>query len=124
MQSASILMSFQFAIRGFAYVIRTQRNAKIHCLFFAAVIVMSTFLKVPMAHLATLVLTCGFVIVAEIVNTAIETVVDLASPDHHELAGRAKDVAAGAVFCSALFAVAVGLILLGPPLYQLCFHPA
>ena len=116
MKSESLIKSFQYAIAGVAYVLRTQRNAKIHAAAFVVVLAMAAWLQVPALHWAVLILTSGLVFVAEIANTVIETLVDLVSPDHHDLAGRAKDVAAGAVLCAAVLAVVVGAIVLGPPL--------
>lgn len=112
------MKSVQYAIQGLLYVIRTQRNAQIHAVAFIAVLTMAGWLRLPPMHWAVLILTAGFVFVTEVANTAIETVVDLVSPDYHELAGRAKDVAAGAVLFAALVAVVIGLILMGPPLLQ------
>ena len=116
MKSESLIKSFQYAIAGVAYVLRTQRNAKIHAAAFMVVLAMAAWLQLPALHWAVLILTSGLVFVAEIANTVIETLVDLVSPDHHDLAGRAKDVAAGAVLCAAVLAVVVGAIVLGPPL--------
>lgn len=65
---------------------------------------------------AILLLTIGSVIAAEVMNTAIEIVVDLVQPNFHPLAGMAKDVAAGAVLMTAIQAVAVGIVIFGPPL--------
>ncbi|MCL4109018.1 UNVERIFIED_CONTAM: hypothetical protein GTU68_052656 [Idotea baltica] len=110
------MKSFQYAIVGLLYVIRTQRNAKIHLFVFAIVLAMAAWLDSPPTHWAILILTAGIVVIAEIANTVIETIVDLVSPKFHELAGRAKDVAAGGVLFAALLAVPIGLILLGPPL--------
>ena len=118
MPSESLISSFRNAIVGVLYVIRTQRNAKIHCVAFVVVLSMAGWLQLPSSNWALLILTAGLVIVAEIANTAIETVVDLVSPEYHELAGRAKDVAAGGVLLTALLAIPVGLLLLGPALLQ------
>ena len=118
MKSESLLKSFQYAINGLLYVIRTQRNAQIHIVAFVLVLAMAGWLQLPPLHWAVLILTAGLVIVAEIANTVIETVVDLVSPDYHELAGRAKDVAAGGVLLTAILAIPVGLILLGPRLLE------
>lgn len=78
--------------------------------------VLAAALQCSRIEVAVLVLTMGMVLVAEIANTVAETIVDLASPDYHKLAGIAKDVAAGGVLVAALCSVVVGLIILGPPL--------
>jgi diacylglycerol kinase len=115
-RSESLLKSFQCAIQGVAYVFRTQRNAKLHAAAFVVVLATAAWLQLPPVQWAVLILTAGLVFVAEVANTVIETLVDLVSPDYHELAGRAKDVAAGGVLCAAVLAAVVGLILMGPPL--------
>ena len=121
MQSESLFKSFQYAITGLMYVIRTQRNAQIHSFAFFVVLSMAIWLQVPPLHWAVLILTAGMVFFAEAANTAIETVVDLVSPEYHELAGRAKDVAAGGVLLTALLSVPIGLIVLGPALLAKLF---
>jgi len=68
-----------------------------------------------------IIITCGMVIAAELINTVIERVVDLVSPEYHPLAKAAKDVAAGMVLLTCLTAIIVGVIIFAPPLYQLCF---
>jgi diacylglycerol kinase len=75
------------------------------------------WLGLPVRDWAVIVLTIAMVFTAEFINTAIEAIVDLASPDHHPLAKVGKDVGAGAVLVAALAAVVVGLLILGPPLW-------
>jgi diacylglycerol kinase (ATP) len=79
---------------------------------------MAWWLECSRVEWAILLITMGFVLVSETMNTAIETVVDLVSPEYHELAGHAKDVAAGAVLLAALTAVGVALAILAPRLYE------
>jgi diacylglycerol kinase (ATP) len=88
------IQSFGYAFRGWWHVIRTQQNAWIHA-----------------------VVSTSVVLAAEFFNTAIEAVVDLSSPSKHPLAEVGKDVGAAAVLIAALAAVAVGLLILGPPLW-------
>ena len=83
----------------------------------AAVILVGIWLHLPPRDWAVLALTIGVVLAVEVGNTAIEALVDLASPDTHPLAKVAKDAAAGAVLILALAAVVVGLTILGPPLW-------
>ncbi len=108
--------SFGYAGAGVLFVLRTQRNFRIHLIFALAVMGAGIGLGLPRHELALLVLTIGLVLTAEIVNTAAETLVDLASPEYHPLAKLVKDLAAGAVLVAAGVAVVVGLLLLGPPL--------
>ncbi len=117
MRAASRLDSFRHAITGWAYVIRTQRNAWIHSVASLTVFGVGLWLGLNNLEWAVIILAVGFVWMAEFINTALEAVVDLASPDLHPLAKVGKDVAAAAVLVGALTAVVVGLLILGPPLW-------
>lgn len=116
-RSASRLASFRHAFAGWWYVLRTQRNAWIHALASVAVFAAGFWLRLGRIEWAILVLTVALVWVAEFVNTAVEAVVDLLSPQIHPLAKVGKDVAAAAVLIAALAAVGIGLLVLGPPLW-------
>ena len=111
-------LSFGYAFRGWWHVLRTQRNAWVHAVISTAVIVVSLWLRLPPRDLAVLLVTIAMVWAAEFFNTAIEAVVDLASPVHHPLAAVGKDVGAAAVLIAALASVGVGLLILGPPLWE------
>lgn len=110
--------AFRYAFHGWAYVLRTQRNAWIHSLVATLVILVGLWLRLSFQEWAILVLTIAMVFTAEFINTAIEAVVDLASPTHHPLAKVGKDVGAAAVLIAALAAILVGLLILGPPLWS------
>ncbi len=114
----SRLHSFRYAFHGWHYVLRTQRNAWIHSGIATAVFIVGLWLQIPPRDWAIIILTAALVFTAEFLNTSIEAVVDLASPDHHPLAKIGKDVGAAAVLVSALAAILIGLLLLGPPLLQ------
>lgn len=114
----SRMRSFGYAFRGWWHVLRTQRNAWIHAVISTAVIIVSLWLRLPARDLAVLLVTIAMVWAAEFLNTAIEAVVDLASPVQHPLAGVGKDVGAAAVLIAALAAIGVGLLILGPPLWE------
>jgi diacylglycerol kinase len=92
-----------------------------HCAAALSVIVVAAWLRVAAQDWMWLSAAIVGVMVSELFNTAIERVVDMASPDFHPLAKVAKDTAAGAVLAAALFAVVVGVIVLGPPLWEVCF---
>ena len=109
--------SFVFAFAGIGYLFRTQRNARIHAAIAVIVCVVAAWLRVTRVDWAILVLTIACVLILEGLNTALEAVVDLASPQVHPLAKVAKDVAAGMVLIAAIAAVIVGLLILGPPLW-------
>jgi diacylglycerol kinase (ATP) len=114
----SRIRSFGYAFSGWLYVFRTQHNAWIHGGIALLVLVVGTWVNLPTGDWAVIVLTAALVFVAEFVNTSIETVVDLASPAQHPLAKIAKDVGAAAVLISAIAAIAVGVLILGPPLWE------
>jgi diacylglycerol kinase len=108
--------SFQNAFSGWWYVISTQKNAWIHMLATTLVIALSLWLKLEERDWAILFLAIGLVWIAEFLNTALEAVVDLASPLKHPLAKVGKDVGAAAVLIAAFVAVVIGFIIIGPPL--------
>ena len=109
--------SFKHAFAGIWYVIRTQKNAWIHLVIMLVVVFLAAWLGVSRFDWAILVLTIGMVWLAEFLNTSIEAIVDLVSPQRHPLAKVSKDVGAAAVLITAATAVIVGLLLLGPPLW-------
>lgn len=113
----SRLHSFRHAFRGWFYALRTQRNAWIHSAVATIVLILGIWLQLSPLDWAIIILTIAMVFAAEFMNTAIEAVVDLASPDTHPLAKIAKDVGAAAVLVAALAAIIIGLLLLGPPLW-------
>jgi diacylglycerol kinase len=117
-RAASRLASFRHAFAGWWYMLRTQRNAWIHAAISTAVFAVGLWLKLGRLEWAILLLTVALVWMAEFVNTALEALVDLASPDLHPLAKVGKDVAAAAVLVGAATAVLVGVLVLGPPLWE------
>ena len=114
----SRIRAFGHAFRGWGHVLKTQQNAWIHSLIASIVIALGVWLQLSMSDWAILVLTIAIVFTAEFINTAIEAILDLASPKYHPLAKVGKDVGAGAVLVAALAAVIVGLLILGPPLWS------
>ncbi|MGD1905412.1 MAG: diacylglycerol kinase family protein [Leptolyngbyaceae cyanobacterium] len=109
--------SFFYAWQGMTYGWKTQRNFRIHGVASAVVMGLGLILHLPLVELAVLGLTCGAVLTLELLNTALEAVVDLTvQQTYHELAKIAKDCAAAAVLISALVAVWVALCLVVPPL--------
>ncbi len=111
-------LSFRHAFRGWWYVIRSQKNAWIHTVVTFLVILLAFLLKLPTRDWAVLLVTISTVWTAEFLNSALEAVVDLASPDQHPLAKVGKDVGAAAVLIAASASVVVGLLILGPPLWS------
>lgn len=115
----SLLASFKYASAGIYFMLRTQRNMRIHTVSGIAVFAMAVGLHLPALQLALIAVAASLVVICEMFNTAIENAVDLATHRRHPLAKAAKDVAAGAVMAAALNAIVVGVILLGPPLWKL-----
>jgi len=114
-----VIRSFYFAGAGLGYLFRTQRNARIHGCIAVAVLALAAWLRLSdRMGWALLVVMTTQVLVLEGLNTALEAVVDLASPGRHPLAKVAKDVAAGVVLIAAIGAVIVGLLVLGPLLWR------
>ena len=119
------MRSFRYAFEGISYVMRTQPNTRIHLLIMVIVIIVALWLELTLLDWTLLVLAITIVWTAEFTNTAIEALVDLASPEHHRLAKVAKDVSAGAVLVGAIGSVVVGLLVLAPPLLlKIGFGPA
>lgn len=109
--------SFRYAFAGWWFVIRTQRNAWIHTLASILVLLLAAWLQLNRYEWAILILAIAVVWISEFINTAIEAVVDLSTPNHHPLARVGKDVGAAAVLIAALASVLVGILILAPPLW-------
>jgi diacylglycerol kinase len=114
---STLARSFGHAFAGLWHVVRTQRNMRIHLSATALVLLLGLYLELSWAQWALLVLTIGFVLVAEMFNTVAEAAMDAVAPRFHPLVKTAKDVAAGAVLVTAIVATTVGLLVLGPPLW-------
>ncbi len=115
----SIIKSFRNALRGIYVATAAQRNMKLHSLAAMVVLIVACVVHVTLIEWSLLILCIGFVMSAEIMNTAIETTVDLASPEYHELARNAKDISAGAVLTTSITAAIVGILILLPKLWTL-----
>jgi diacylglycerol kinase (ATP) len=111
------LASFRDALRGVAVVVQTQHNAWIHLSASLAVVGLGLWLGVSRTDWCWLVLAMTLVWAAEAGNTALERLADAAVPERHPLVRDAKDAAAGAVLVMAIGAAAIGLLVLGPPLW-------
>ncbi len=107
----SILESFNFAFAGIIHVLRTQRNMRIHFLVAALVLIAALASGVDKLELIVLLLAIAFVLIAEMVNTAVEAAVDVATTSFDPMAKLAKDIAAGAVLIATAVAVAVGYLV-------------
>lgn len=103
--------SFLFAIQGFRTAVVTERNIKVMLAVGALAVAVGLVLQIDLLSWAIILLCCAVVIMAELFNTAVETIVDLVSPEFHPLAGRAKDIAAGAVWFLSFVVAVVGVLV-------------
>jgi diacylglycerol kinase len=117
----AFLRGFTYAFEGVAYVVRTQRNARVHVAIGLAVTLAGILFRVSAVEWAILFLAFGLVFAMEIMNTVAEATVDLVTSAQHPLAKAAKDSAAAAVLVAAVSAVAVGIAIFGPRLWGLLF---
>lgn len=115
------IQSFRYAYDGIVGALRRERQMRIHLAAAIVVILLASWLQVEVKEWLWLLAAITCVWVSELFNTAIERAVDLTTTDIHPLAKTAKDSAAGAVLVAAIFAAIVGLIILGPPLWEACF---
>ena len=120
---AALLRSFGYAFSGIAYLLRSQQNARIHAAITLVVIGLGIWLRLTGPQWAVLVLAMGLVWSAETVNTALEILVDLASPQVDPAAKSVKDLAAAAVLLAAIAAAAVGVLVMGPALVRRALGP-
>lgn len=113
------LRSFGHALRGLKVLLQTQPNARIHAAATVVVVAAGALAGISPAEWALIALAAVCVWATEALNTSIEFVVDLVSPELHPLAGKAKDVAAAAVLVAALGSVVVGVLVFGPHVLKL-----
>ncbi len=114
-QYKKLFKSFYYAFKGITYVIRNERNFRIHltCMIYMfSILSLTDWFVLDSSHWAILLLTSSSVLVAEIINTAVENAVNLASKEYSDFGRIAKDAAAGAVLLSAFFAVLTGIAVL------------
>jgi diacylglycerol kinase (ATP) len=112
------LQSFRFAARGLSWLIRSQPNARLHAAAAAAAVAAGFFLRIERLEWVAVALAIAAVVAAEAMNSAIEEICDVVSPEFHPGVERAKNVAAGGVLIAALGAVAVGVLVFGPRLLE------
>jgi undecaprenol kinase len=115
------MKSLRAAAAGIVYAVRTQRHVRIHVTAALLVSAAAIWLELKTIEWALLFVLFSLVIALEIVNTAIELTIDRIGLERHPLAKAAKDTAAGAVLVAVIFAVGVGILLLGPPMWHQLF---
>lgn len=106
-----LFYSFKYAIKGIATCFLQERNMRIHVIATIYVFALGVLFQFDKTHFIVLTAVCGLVIICEMFNTAIELLCDINEPDYNPLAGRLKDIAAGAVLIASLIALVVGLFI-------------
>jgi diacylglycerol kinase (ATP) len=114
--STSRLASLSYALAGWLYMLRRQKNTRLQAVASIAVMCLALWLQIDFVRWAILILTITIVWMAEFLNAAVEAVVNMASPEYHPMAKVGKDVAAAAVLLGVVAAIFVGLLILGPAL--------
>lgn len=117
--SKRIIKSFKDAISGIIYIFRTQRNYRIQVVLFILVICAAALLELSFPETAVIIFAGGLVLVGEMINTGLEKLVDLISPEYNKLAGIIKDISAAVVLVAAIIAVIIGLIIFIPAIIEL-----
>jgi diacylglycerol kinase (ATP) len=110
-RSPSILQSFNFAFEGIIHVLRTQRNMRVHFAIAVGVLIAALVVGVGRLELCALLIAISFVLIAEMLNTALEAGIDVSTTSFDPLAKLAKDIAAGAVLIATINAIAVGYLV-------------
>jgi diacylglycerol kinase (ATP) len=110
-RTPAVLQSFNWAFEGVIHVLRTERNMRIHFGLATAVLILAFSYGVTKLELMALLIAISFVLIAEMVNTAIEATIDLATTSFDPLAKMAKDIAAGAVLIAAVNAIVIGYLV-------------
>jgi diacylglycerol kinase len=108
------MKSFRYATRGIGKVIKTENNAKVHLIATVAVVFLGFFMRISLRDWCWLIVSMAFVWVTEIINTCIEKIVDIVSPEYSSKAGAIKDMAAGAVLIAAIAALLIGCLVFYP----------
>ena len=111
------LEGFKYAFEGIWVALKSERNLKIHLLVMILVIIFGIIFKISKIEWIICIILFGLVIAGELFNTAIETVVDMISPDKNEKAKKAKDVSAGAVLVLAIASAIIGLVIFIPKIF-------
>jgi diacylglycerol kinase (ATP) len=111
------ILSCSFALDGLRCVLKSERNARIHLVIAALVVACALWLRISAIEWALITLTIALVFCSEVLNTAIELIVDMTRPNPDPVAKHAKDMAAGATLVAALAAAVVGTLILGPKLW-------
>jgi diacylglycerol kinase (ATP) len=110
-RAPSLIQSFNYAFEGIIHVLRTQRNMRIHFGIALIVLIAGLAVDVSRLELIALLLAIAFVLIAEMINTALEAAIDVATTSFDPMAKLAKDIAAGAVLIATVNAIAIGYLV-------------
>ena len=108
------LRGFGFAFEGMVHAAQTERNMRVHILIAVCCVLLGIFLGLSLVEWAVIALAMSGVFTSEMLNSSVESLIDLASPQHHPLAKIIKDAAAGAVLVNAAFAAVAGVLIFAP----------
>jgi diacylglycerol kinase len=112
-----LINSFRFACNGIRYAIHTQPNFRIQLVFLALAVLMGLLFKITQLQWTALILTSSLVLILEIINTSIETLMDFITKEYNPEAAKVKDTAAGAVLIASIMSVIIGLIIFIPYIF-------
>ncbi len=118
----ALLSSIRYAVKGFVYVLKSERNARIHLVVAVLALGLGFYLNVSSAELAAIFFAIIIVFLAEVTNTALEKTLDLIEPEHNGKVAIIKDMAAGAVLVAALGAAIIGTVIFWPYLIDLLWR--
>ena len=113
------LLSFKYAIAGIIHMLKHEPNARIHLIATLVVIILGVYFRIEKIEWLFITLAIGMVFSAELFNTSLENITDLISPEKNKKAGHAKDIAAGAVFITAIAAAIIGMVIFLPRIINL-----
>ncbi len=116
MTSRNRLTSLGYALAGWLYMLRRQKNTRIQAVFSVGVLVLAVWLEIDFTQLAVIILAITMVWMAEFMNAAVEAAINISAPGFHPMAKVGKDVASAAVLLGVMASVLVGLLIMGPPL--------
>ncbi|HLP52062.1 MAG TPA: diacylglycerol kinase family protein [Chitinophagales bacterium] len=116
-----LLNSFAYALKGMWYVLQSEQNMRIHALAVVVVTIAGLYLGLSAVEWSLIALSIGAVLTAEMMNTAIEKLVDMVSPDFNVQAGKIKDIAAGGVLLTAIVAAVVAIYIFGDKIFNQIF---
>jgi diacylglycerol kinase (ATP) len=119
-----LMRSFGYAFNGLTVATKTQLNFRVHLIAALIAVFAGYALHISTSEWQWIILSIALVLLTELLNTALEFLTDLVSPGYHELAGKVKDIGAGAVVIAAVFALINGVIIFLPKLLTLIHHAA